>query len=272
MIARRRHGPFIATAEHLRFVEFASAVRQYRYIGLCFGAAGVGKTLSARRCANWDRANPTPLMRYRASKATERRIDAALAKSRTVFYTPSVGVTSAVLRRDLDALLTTASTSIDLHLGQDPDTAGEDQARIELVIIDEADRLSHTALECARDLFDRADFGLILIGMPGIEKRMARYPQLYSRVGFAHHFHPLQGKDLSFVTTHHCRRVCSSAARGAPNAQAIAAIGRITGGNFRLLHRLLVQIERVLKINKLTVITMDVIDAARSMLVIGANS
>lgn len=271
MIVQRRHGPFIATTEHRQFVEFAKAVRQNRYIGLCFGAAGVGKTLSARRYADWERANPRALMSYRASKGAQRRIDAALSKSRTVFYTPSVGVTSAVLRRDLNTLLTTASTCIDLHLGQDPDTAGEDQARIELVIIDEADRLSHSALECARDLFDRADFGLILIGMPGIEKRMARYPQLYSRVGFAHHFHPLQGKDLSFVTTHHCRKVCSSAAGGSPNARALATIARITGGNFRLLHRLLVQIERVLKINRLTAITVDVIDAARSMLVIGAN-
>jgi len=42
-------GTFIATKEHRRFKKFAEAVRKHRYVGLCYGAAGVGKTLSTRR-------------------------------------------------------------------------------------------------------------------------------------------------------------------------------------------------------------------------------
>ena len=55
------------------------------------------------------------------------------------------------------------------------------------------------------------------------------------------------------------------------DAQAIAAIARITRGNFRLLERLFPQIERVLRINELQTITNDVVEAAASTLVIGVE-
>ncbi|WP_415836493.1 hypothetical protein [Palleronia rufa] len=51
----------------------------------------------------------------------------------------------------------------------------------------------------------------------------------------------------------------------------MAAVARITGGYFRLLQRLFIQIERVLQVNELSVITDDVVEAARSTLVIATN-
>jgi hypothetical protein len=51
--------------------------------------------------------------------------------------------------------------------------------------------------------------------------------------------------------------------------ETVAAIIRVTGGNFRLLGRLLTQAERILEINGLTRVNTTVIDAARESLVIG---
>jgi DNA transposition AAA+ family ATPase len=267
-----RTGSFIVTKEHRRFTEFANALRKHRTIGLCFGPAGVGKTLSARRHAHWDLAEPL-LHTWGPRAPSDAHVYAALARSRTVFHTPTVGGTLRELRTDLHRMTSRADICIAQHSRTTSDGNGGARDRmIELIIIDEAERLSTSALEHLRDMFDRTPIGLMLIGMPGIDKRMARYPQLYSRVGFAHHYRPLQGDELTFVLTRHWRQLgLSLDSADFTDTQAIAAISRITSGNFRLLHRLFVQIERILLINELTVITEDVVEAARSTLVIGAT-
>ena len=269
-VSGARSGTFIATKEHRRFVEFADAVRKNRYIGLCYGAAGVGKTLSGQRYARWDMAESL-FDTWGPRAPSDAKVYAALAQSRTIFYTPVVACSLRRLRDDIVRLSVRVDACIGEHLGGDRMETGFSYGLAELLIVDEAERLSTAGLEHLRDLFDRTGIGVILIGMPGIEKRLSRYPQLYSRIGFAHHYRPLQGNELSFALTRHWRQLgLTLDDADFTDAQAITSIARMTGGNFRLLHRLFVQIERILKINSLSVITDDVVEAARRTLVIGA--
>ena len=106
--------------------------------------------------------------------------------------------------------------------------------------------------------------------MPGIEKRMSRYPQLYSRIGFSHPYPPLSREELDFILKRHwCHLGHTFDVDDFSDVQAAATISRLTGGNFRLLGRLFAQIDRVLHINDLREITEDVVQAAASTLVIG---
>lgn len=138
-------------------------------------------------------------------------------------------------------------------------------------MVDKADRLKMAGLEHLRDMYDRGRFGLILIGMPGLEKQLACYAQLYSRVGFVHAFRPLSTDELRFMLEHHWDQLGLAFNREDwTDVEAVSTIIRITGGNFRLLQRLFTQIERILEINELTTVTKEVIEAARESLVIGS--
>jgi hypothetical protein len=121
---------------------------------------------------------------------------------------------------------------------------------------------------CALD-FRRGKDQLILIGMLGLEKRLARYPQFDSRIVFVHEFRPLGGAEMRQLLDR--RWVPSSVnLRPQPRAEdALATVIRITSGNFRLLNRLLTQMERVLEVHGLHEITKTVIETGRETLVIG---
>ena len=266
-------GTFITTKEHRRFVEFANAVRKHRYIGLCYGPAGVGKTLSARRYAHWDSVEPYLDEWPHDHPCTSEVVD-TLVRTRTLFYTPSLSETIRDMRESLGDLIYRAEYTIDERLNYDEKFCkiAKHNNSIEMIVFDESERLSMNTTEFIRSIFDKKNIGVLLIGMPSMEKRFSRFAQFYSRVGFAHNYRPLTGDELTFVLTRHWRSLGINLDNADfTDVQAVATIARITGGNFRLLHRLFTQIERIMQINELTVITDDVVEAARSTLVIGVT-
>jgi hypothetical protein len=139
-----------------------------------------------------------------------------------------------------------------------------------LIVIDEADRLRMASLEQVRSIFDAGEIGLVLIGMPGLEKRLAHYPQFYSRIGFVHEFRPLNAQEIGrLLEQQYWTDLGVELPQTFLDPETVAGIIRITGGNFRLLNRLLSQIERILEINGLEKVTRVVVEAARESLVIG---
>lgn len=199
-------------------------------------------------------------------------VAAAAVDGRTVLYTSPVTNSPRRIAADIEDLVAGLEYAALLAAGQEARWSArlQESTRTELVIIDEADRLGTLSLEQVRDLYDRWGFAVVLIGMPGIEKRLARYAQLYSRVGFVHPFRPLGPEEVTFLLTRHWQRLgLALSVEDFTDTEALAAVIRITGGNFRLLHRLLTQVERILRINELRTVTSEVVEAAREGLVIG---
>ena len=291
---------FVSTSEHERFAEFCEACRRDRYIGLCFGSPGVGKTVSARQVTHADAFEA-----LRAPFSDHPELLVPLRGCPSLFYTPDVvngprAVTDHILglwnrllfveaaqfigrakqrqERKQDEVATIIGTQsrtvrdANRKLADVAATSGPKPFLhpLELLIVDEADRLKTTSLEQLRHVFDRGRFGLVLIGMPGIEKRLARYPQLYSRIGFVHHYRPLPTEELRRILMERFPDLAGTAPiQGLSSADVLAAILQITSGNLRLVVRLLTQIARVLEVNALEIVTVDVVDAARDVLVIG---
>lgn len=256
---------FIETQEHRRFAEFCDACRHYRYIGLCYGAPGVGKTVSAESYTEWKRLQKLSNLQRNEIPPTQSPF-----KHRAILYTVAVAAAPGRIEKEVRHLrsrfnyVLIATKSLKDKSAELPQGAGD---FTELIIIDEADRLGANPLELVRDIYDRTGVSVILIGMPGIEKRLARYPQLYSRVGFVHHFRPLNVKEMHRVLPMMWQ--LSDKPATTLEEEDMRIIMRMTGGNFRLIQRLLSQIERVLDINDLTYISKEVIETARKSLIIG---
>lgn len=202
---------------------------------------------------------------------TEKKI----LEAKTIFYTaPAIRATKMTNEIDMigGKMGMVKSMYRVLQLGAEEKYSTNAYEEIDLIIIDEIDRLKIQHLEQLRDIYDQNDLAIIFIGMPGIEKRLARYPQLYSRIGFAHEFDRLSKDEIHHIMEYKWEELrLSVQLEDFANYEAVTSIIKITSGNFRLIQRLFTQIERILEINNLETITTEVVEAARDSLVIGVK-
>jgi DNA transposition AAA+ family ATPase len=90
---------FVETLEHRRFTEFCDVCSRYCYIGLCYGAPGAGKTLSAGRYSRWDIVRQIDPWREVHGVSME-----TLTELNTIFYTPPIINTPRQIEDDIQRL------------------------------------------------------------------------------------------------------------------------------------------------------------------------
>jgi DNA transposition AAA+ family ATPase len=278
---------FLITKEYKRFKEFCDACKEYKYIGLCYGPPGVGKTLSAGHYSGWNL-----IEEYHRSDDSYRRptkqVPYELREHSTIFYTAEVANSPSrvlnSLNHHINKIQQVRYDAKFCHLIQEKEYQENEYKNmrmrdyleqlsnpfITLLMVDESDRLKLPSLEQVRDYYDKTNCGLILIGMPGMEKKLSRYAQLYSRVGFVHEFKPLSQEEMLFIMSSYLVKLdINIDPQDFTDHETITAIVQATRGNFRLLNRLLKQIERIMRINMMKTVTKEVVSSARECLVIG---
>jgi len=185
-----------------------------------------------------------------------------------VLYTPDVVNTPRMLQRDLDAVWAAVYGLADrLHKHSPQQGPRCPNSSLWMKPIDSARRGSSSCAIC------------MTVGRSGwcssvclvFRKRLGRYAQLYSRVGFVHQFLSLGGAELQGLIRHQSLQLgLGLELHEDTQANVLSSIVRITGGNFRLIERLFAQIERVAQINAVTTLTTELVTAAQESLVIGA--
>ncbi len=137
---------FLITKEYRRFKEFCNACHREKYIGICHGAPGVGKTLSASYYSKQDGSE-----RFFNKDTSDKDIEMGkhLIFPRPIFYTAPVRNTARRIERDLEACRFELYSS--LHNNESKKASGEESSATKdqgiLVIIDEADRLQLKSFE-----------------------------------------------------------------------------------------------------------------------------
>lgn len=166
----------IDTTVFLQIHEIARMCHLDGEIGVCYGDAGLGKTMAARRYAQM----------YR---------DVILVEA-------DLGYTPRVLSAELHSMLCTGGRRGTIH-EMLVDIIDRLKGSGRMIIVDEAENLPYHSLEMLRRIHDKADIGILMLGMPrllgNLRGRKGDYAQLYSRVGIPVKLLPITEEDAKKI-------------------------------------------------------------------------
>ncbi len=224
--------PFVMTSISKKIFELARVCHLEGEIGVCYGEAGIGKTVTAKEYLS--------------------------RNSDVIFIEADLGYTAKVLFTEIHKKLGLIGRGLIHEMFDQVVEKLKGSGR--LIVIDEAEHLPYRALELLRRVYDKAGVGIMLIGMPrlihNLRGKRGEYAQLYSRVGLAGKLDPLKSQDTEMIVS-----AMKLDTRLSP------AYHSECHGNTRVLSKLLVRSIRLARINECT-LSPEVIKTAANMLIV----
>ncbi|MCU7494735.1 MAG: AAA family ATPase [Ignavibacteria bacterium] len=224
---------FINTSNVKKGFETAKICHLDGEIGVLYGEAGCGKT--------------TLLKEY------------ARHYNNVILIEADLGFTTKILFRKLHRELGMDGLGCIHDMFEDVTARLKNSGR--LIIIDEAEHLPYRALELLRRVYDKAHVGVLLAGMPrlisNLRGKKGEYAQLYSRVGIATRLDSLKHQDTEAIV----KSVL-------PSSNGIwKEFHEYSGGNTRILCKMLLRSRRLAQINECDV-TKEIVKKTAEMLII----
>ena len=136
--------------------------------------------------------------------------------------------------------------------------------KLDLLILDEAERLNRKSLEMVRSIYDRTKIPIMLIGMPDILRHLRSHKKFYSRIGISYHYEPLSHEQLAEYLSQlhpHLEDIDIKLEK-----ELLDFIYKRTKGEFRRIIQLVKQAERVRNANNHPVLSLGVFEAASKFL------
>lgn len=262
---------FAETVEYRRFVQVCEAARRYRYISVCLGASGVGKTWAARHYAQWEYFEP---LLSANGVVVSPTFSSDVPMPRTAFYTPRVIATPKNIEQDLAMLLwglqmiADAAGDVAGSVMQEavPKSGPVRVTSVDLLVVDEVDRCSHISLEVLRDLFDRYPIGLVLLGRTDYARKLLNQHPVASRVGVLHKFCVPSKVDASAFMQEQVRLLGLSI-----EESALDVCMQKTEGNFRKIYLVLTHLDAMARRHGAFTVTVSEIDEAMARLLTAKN-
>ena len=237
--------PFIVTRQVKEVASVCNALIESRDMGIIYGEPGVGKSITASHITE---------------KWTKK------GSLRVICIEADVGSTPLGIARKLITLLT------DLRPGNSAEAARiienlTDKHQVDLIIVDEAERLNHRCLEMVRSIYDRTKIPVLLIGMNDLVRHLRSHKKFYSRISTTYHYEPLSYQQLSeyLGQLHPLLKDIDPVLE----KELLDFIYQHSRGEFRRIIQMVKQAERVRRVNQHPVLSLSVFEAASKLMLKG---